>query len=155
MMTFSQATPLQKSHRALLWLIRKAGWSIQGNLGAHFRPLLLVTNVPESHSAVIIQRIFLMTLPDSKRIVHLALKKPSSSDHLEKAWTSHRKDVSWVTCVGFDARKKCITVHRPFHPGPFPDREAHYLTRYLGYCYGEVTTPPPTPQALQAERDGY
>lgn len=143
-------TPLQ---RMCLLVLHWSGWTVQGRLGGHYRPIVVVRSGLRTPASRWAWWWFVRSLPDASRLAHLEVTADPAA--LNEQWTELRGRSSWIACVGLDTRRKCITVHHPFRPGPYPAREARYVCRYLGYFSGQITTPPPTPAALAAEQDGF
>lgn len=152
-MTAPRAQAISRTQRAFLRALHRWGWEVQGQLGGHFRPLILVTAPLPSWRARFAWKLYWLSLPDRRRIVRVV-----SSGHaaeLQERLQRAPENVRWLACIGVDGARKCISVHRPFHPGPFPERDAAHLSRYLAYFNRPTVTPPPTEAARAAEREGY
>ena len=128
--------PLKRWARKLL---HRMGWSPLGQLGGHYRPLLVLATAPSTWEEHAVLWLFLRTLPDASHIMVLRVK--GAPNTWGAAWEAHRTNCSWVTCIGIDARRKTIAVHRPFPPGPHADRERSYMARYLSYFMTHPFTP--------------
>lgn len=152
-MTAPRAQAVSRSQRAFLRTLHRWGWVVQGQLGGHFRPLILVTAPPPSWRARLAWKLYWLSLPDRKRIVRMVSSGQAAD--LQAQLQRVPGNVRWLTCIGVDGARKCISVHRPFHPGPFPERDAAHIFRYLAYFNGPTSTPVPTEAARAAEREGY
>lgn len=152
-MTRHHAQAFSPVQRAMQRALHRLGWTVQGQLGGHFRPLVLVTPVFQSWPERLAWHVFWWSLPDRGRIVRLAAGEGPKA--LAEQLTEAGAGIPWLSCVGFDARRRVISVHRPFHPGPVAERSAGHVCRYLSYFEGRTTTPPPSEAALAAEREGY
>lgn len=152
-MTAHQAHAISGWQRAMLWTLRRLGWTVQGQLGAHFRPIILVTAPCRTTHTRLIWLLLWKSLPDRGRIVRITCH--GDEDVLREQLTRHRPEARWLTCIGVDAKRKRISIHRPFHPSPFPERDAVHIERYLAYFEGQTSSPPPTEAARAAEREGY
>ena len=152
-MSRHDAFAMTRLQRLCIQVLHWSGWTVQGRLGGHYRPIVVVHSVPCGPAARWAWWWFLRSLPDAARLTHVEVISDPAA--LNERWTVLRDRSSWIACVGLDSRRKCISVHHPFRPGPHPAREARYVCRYLGYFSGQITTPPPTPAALAADQDGF
>ena len=140
-------------HRMLQRLLFGLGWQIQGQLGGHYRPLLLVTCRPKNWQGLCLQKVFLWALPDRRRIQVVEMDPAAPMD--EATWNEVRAEASWISCLALDERRRHVVIHRPFPKGTHADRECAYISRYLGYFTSTPQTPPPTEAAIEAEAAGY
>lgn len=152
-MNAQQAHAISGWQRTMLRTLRRLGWTVQGQLGGHFRPILLVTAPFKAPHTRMIWYLLWKSLPDRKCIIRITCH--GSQGGLREQLTLHSPRARWLTCIGVDVKRKCISIHRPFHPGPFPERDAAHIERYLAYFEGQTTSPPPTEAARAAEREGY
>jgi hypothetical protein len=149
----SHAMKLSQRNRIIQAVLRRWGWKIQGQLGGHYRPLLLLTCPAPTSAGRWALRLFVRSLPDRKRI-RIAPWNPSSPG-TEAEWRAFRLDASWISCVAVDVRHKTLVIHHPFPPSVHAEREWAYVSRYLSYFTGTSTTPPTTAEAREVEREGY
>ncbi len=147
------APKLNAIHRMLQRILHGMGWHIQGQLGGHYRPLLLVTCRPTSWRARRVRQVFLWAVPDRKRIRVVEMDPSVCLD--DARWNRLREGVSWISCLALDQRRRQVVIHRPFPKGTHSDRECAYVRRYLGYFNSTPYTPPPTEAAREAEAAGY
>jgi hypothetical protein len=147
------APKINTMHRTLQRILRGMGWEVQGQLGGHYRPLLLVTCRPVTLKARCIRALFLWTLPDRQRIRVYEVDLSVPMD--QKAWNRMRGEASWISCLALDCRRHQVVIHRPFPKASHADRECAYVFRYLGYFDTTPHTPPPTEAAREAEAAGY
>ena len=148
-----KAPKFSAMHRAVQRIIYGLGWQIQGQLGAHYRPLLLVTCRPQTPVGRGVRWVFLRSLPDRSRIQVIELNPSVPID--EAMWARVREGASWISCLALDQRRRHVVVHRPFPKGTHADRECAYVCRYLGYFASTPQTPPTTEAAREAEAAGY